>query len=121
MSGKTWCKPCDGFACERDRNGVWRCPIHGVTPNSGVRVVLERTGNAGPYLMAEIEAVHSHGCAATVWGKKHGPCNCGGDGLIERFIAEHADDPWRGVADSCSYDTEGRALIHVTPDNEETP
>lgn len=35
-------------------------------------------GYATPYVLAEIKAVHEHGCACTRWGKKRGPCNCGG-------------------------------------------
>lgn len=59
----------------------------------------------GAVLIAEVFAIHRHGCPATRLGRTvHGPCDCGGDEMEAGFTA-NADqftdgDPWRLVAES---------------------
>lgn len=63
------------------------------------RAVLDETRREGakfpdcPCIVAEVETIHEHGCAATRMGKKYGPCDCGGDAMWRRFV-EAAGDPW---------------------------
>lgn len=107
MTGRSWCRQCEAFTCVKDRNGVRRCPDHGVREDHGeVGVTLERHPD-GPYLRASIDAVHNHGCAASRQGQKHGPCDCGGQGLMDRFLAANADDPWGAIARHTAETPEG--------------
>lgn len=56
-----------------------------------------------PYAFVKVNVCHASGCAATRFGKKRGPCNCGGEGLM-RELAEQA---------GAVYDFQGGAEDHV--------
>jgi len=96
--GRSLCRGCGDWTVVADRNGVRRCSVHGVAPTQvEVGVTLARLDD-GPYLRADIVAVHNHGCAASGFRIGNGPCDCGGQALMDRFLADHADDPWGAVA-----------------------
>lgn len=43
-------------------------------------------GYGTPYVFVDFNVCHSRGCAATRLGKKSGPCDCGGDALMAKFV-----------------------------------
>lgn len=49
--------------------------------------ILSRNDN-GSYAFAEINKCHVHGCPATRYGKKFGPCNCGAEDLWQELLRE---------------------------------
>lgn len=51
------------------------------------RVAGPRTG-AG-HVALRVEAVHTYECPYWHMGRRHGPCNCGANDLMERIAANH--------------------------------
>jgi hypothetical protein len=61
------------------------------------KTVVPREGYGGGPVHAELNVTHNHGCPATRFGKKHGPCDCGAQEMWDLFVTEHGDDPWGAV------------------------
>lgn len=60
-----------------------------VGPRRAERILARARSEGGePYLRASVEVVHEHGCACTRFGRKFGPCDCGGDALYEAWKTE---------------------------------
>lgn len=62
--------------------------LHGADVRANVQPLLEliresRESLASAPHVGRPKVVHRHGCAATRWGRKKGPCNCGGAALEE--------------------------------------
>jgi formylmethanofuran dehydrogenase subunit E len=62
-----------------------------------IQQVLKRA-NEGGYLIAQIQAVHTHTCPFWRLGTRHGPCKCGAEDLLARYkTAQGAADPFSGI------------------------
>jgi hypothetical protein len=67
-----------------------------VVTHASIDAVLN-TDAKGGYLIASISCVHTHECPFWRNGKRHAPCNCGANALIEVFKKNHTAMPWHGV------------------------
>jgi hypothetical protein len=47
---------------------------------------LKLAGDGGPWVYAEVGVVHAHGCAASLRGRRHGLCDCGGDAMLREVV-----------------------------------
>jgi hypothetical protein len=64
-----------------------------------------KESEAGGYLAARIDAVHTYACPWWRMGRRHGPCDCGANALLADFERAHGQNLWAALNDG---DGDGR-------------